>query len=124
MSLDRRISQRNYYHRVYKYNEVRNFCNNFRKKINRYLNGKKCNSTETMDILGIDIESYITHLELQFKEGMNWKNKGYYGWHIDHIIPLSTAKTIEEVIPLLHFSNTQPLWMKENLIKNNKILSD
>jgi len=30
-----------------------------------------------------------SHLENQFKSGMNWKNYGNDGWHNDHIIPQS-----------------------------------
>ena len=40
---------------------------------------------------------------------MTFDNHGLYGWHIDHIIPLSTAKT-EEAIKLCHYTNLQPLW--------------
>lgn len=53
---------------------------------------------------------------------MNWDNRGLYGWHIDHIIPLSSAKTEEEVYKLCHYTNLQPLWAKENLSKGNKII--
>ena len=43
-------------------------------------------------------------------------------WHIDHIIPLATANTYEEVIKLNHYTNLQPLWAKDNLSKGSKIL--
>jgi hypothetical protein len=62
------------------------------------------------------------HLEKQFKEGMTWDNHGMYGWHIDHIIPLSSATTEEELYKLCHFTNLQPLWAEENLSKGNRIL--
>ncbi len=52
---------------------------------------------------------------------MNWNNAGVYkknsfnvGWDIDHIIPLSTAKTEEELLKLCYYSNTQPLCSKIN----------
>jgi hypothetical protein len=35
-------------------------------------------------------------------------------WHIDHKIPISSAKTEEEIIKLNHFSNLQPLCSKYN----------
>jgi hypothetical protein len=41
---------------------------------------------------------------------------------IDHIIPLSFAKTEEELYILCHYTNLQPLWAEENLKKSNKIL--
>lgn len=69
--------------------------------------------------LGCDIHQLKQHLELQFKEGMDWNNYGE--WHVDHIIPLSSAKTEEELIKLFHYTNLQPLWGKENLAKSNKM---
>jgi hypothetical protein len=53
---------------------------------------------------------------------MNWNNYGYYGWHIDHIKPLSSAKNEFELIKLFHYTNLQPLWWKDNLSKNGKYI--
>ena len=39
---------------------------------------------------------------------------------IDHIIPISSGNTEEEVIKLCHYNNLQPLWAEENLLKSNK----
>jgi hypothetical protein len=63
------------------------------------------------------------HLEKQFKDGMNWENYGLYGWHIDHIIPLSSAEDEDGVYKLCHYTNLQPLWAKENLSKGSKIIN-
>jgi len=59
---------------------------------------------------------------------MNWDNRGLYngefnyGWDIDHIVPLSTATTEEELIKLCHYTNTQPLCSKINRdIKKNRV---
>ena len=79
---------------------------------------QKSNTTEEM--LGCSYENFLQHLESLFSEGMNWQNQGK--WHIDHIIPLSSAKNEEELIKLCHYTNTQPLWAKDNLSKSNKIL--
>jgi len=57
-------------------------------------------------------------LEHQFKEGMNWDNQGK--WHIDHIIPLSSGNTEEEIIKLCHYTNLQPLWAIDNMKKGSK----
>lgn len=51
---------------------------------------------------------------------MSWGNYG--DWHIDHIIPLSLAKTEEETYKLCHYTNLQPLWAKDNLTKGNKLI--
>ena len=59
---------------------------------------------------------------------MTWENKGLYngelnhGWDIDHIIPLSTALTEEDLVKLNHYTNLQPLCSKVNRdIKRDKI---
>lgn len=70
-------------------------------------------------ILGADWSVVKLHMESLFKEGMTWENHGE--WHIDHIIPISSGKTEDEVIKLCHYSNLQPLWAEENLLKSNKI---
>ena len=53
---------------------------------------------------------------------MSWDNYGLYGWHIDHIVPLSNAKTEDDFYKLCHYTNLQPLWSLDNLKKSNKIL--
>lgn len=89
---------------------------NIRRRINIALKSKKQHS---ISYLGIDILSYQTYLENLFNGGMSWDNYGE--WHIDHIIPLSSAKNEEELIKLFHYTNTQPLWAKDNLKKGKKI---
>jgi hypothetical protein len=49
---------------------------------------------------------------------MSWNNQG--SWHIDHIVPLSSAQTEEEIYKLCHFTNLQPLWAEDNLRKGDK----
>jgi 5-methylcytosine-specific restriction endonuclease McrA len=51
-------------------------------------------------------------------DGMTWDNYG--DWHIDHIIPISTAKTLDDVMALNNYKNLQPLWWIDNLIKGSK----
>jgi len=76
--------------------------------------------SSTAKLLGIDYKDAFTYIENKFIDGMNWGNYGE--WHIDHIIPLSSAKTNEEIIKLCHYTNLQPLWAIDNIKKNNKIL--
>lgn len=90
-----------------------------RCRINKIVNFKRDKSS--IDILGCSVDVLIFHLESQFKDGMSWDNYGYYGWHIDHIVPLSNAKTEEELYKLCHYSNLQPLWGKDNMKKSNKL---
>ena len=74
----------------------------------------------TSELLGADWVTVFNHIEKQFKPKMNWGNFGE--WHIDHIVPLCSAKTEGELIKLCHYLNLQPLWAKENMSKGAKIL--
>ena len=74
---------------------------------------------KTFDIVGCSPEFLKEHLEKQFISGMTWENRNE--WHIDHIIPLSSAKTEDELYKLCHYTNLQPLWAEDNLKKSNKI---
>jgi hypothetical protein len=69
-------------------------------------------------ILGCSFEEFKLHIECQFKEGMSWENHGE--WHLDHKTPISWAKSEEVIYELNHYTNFQPLWAKDNLIKGNK----
>ena len=73
-------------------------------------------NTKTQQMLGVEWEVAKAHIERQFKKGMSWSNHGE--WHIDHIIPLASAKTEAELIKLCHYRNLQPLWAEENLSKH------
>ena len=85
-------------------------------------------SSKTKEILGCTFEELKIHLESQFKPWMNWNNKGGHSiskqnisWDIDHIIPLSSAKTEEDIIRLNHYTNLQPMCSYYNrYIKRNK----
>lgn len=74
----------------------------------------------TEQLVGADYDTVKKHIEVLFKEGMTWENHGE--WHIDHIIPLASAKTEEEIKKLFHYTNLQPLWAEENLKKHAKII--
>lgn len=85
-------------------------------------------NSKTQEILGCSFEEFKLYLEAKFEPWMSWLNKGLYngepnyGWDLDHIIPVSTAKTEEDIIRLNHYTNFQPLCSKVNRdIKKNKI---
>ena len=75
--------------------------------------------------LGCSIDELKVYLQNRFKEGMSWENYGKYGWHIDHIIPLTkfNLEDREDLLKACHYTNLQPMWMEENISKSNKILS-
>ena len=80
-------------------------------------------SGHTIELLGCSIEYLRKYLEDRFMEGMSWDNYGLYGWHIDHIIPLSYfhLDDPEQQKHAWHYTNLQPLWAADNFIKSNKI---
>ena len=79
-------------------------------------------TTATTKLVGCSIEELKNHIENQFKIGMSWDNWSQFGWHLDHIKPLSSAKSIEEMESLCHYTNLQPLWWEDNLSKRDKII--
>lgn len=77
-------------------------------------------STRTASILGCTWLEFKEHIERQFLPGMSWENRSR--WHIDHIVPMATAKTIQEAVALCHVSNLRPLWADENQAKGDSVL--
>jgi hypothetical protein len=65
--------------------------------------------------LGCSLVKLKEFIERQFTEGMSWLKYGQ--WEIDHVIPLSAARSKEELVKLCHYTNLQPLWKRENLVK-------
>lgn len=80
-------------------------------------------NTKTMQILGCDYDFFIKHLLQTFKNnyGYEWDDKIQV--EIDHIYPLSKAKTEKDVIKLCHYTNLQLLTKEDNRKKGNKILN-
>ena len=82
--------------------------------------------SRTYEILGCTFDEFKLHIESEFGDWMTWENRGLYngqlnyGWDIDHIIPISSAKNEEEIIKLNHYTNLQPLCSYTNrYIKKN-----
>lgn len=104
---------------VFKFKQAirRSICSSFNRGKNKF---KKESSTSF--ILGCSIEEFKHYIESKFTDGMTFDNHGKNGWHLDHIVPLATAKTKEDIIRLNHYTNFQPLWAEDNLKKSNKII--
>jgi hypothetical protein len=67
-------------------------------------------------ILGCTYDEFKIYIESKFEDWMTWENYGVdkrtkikpkMTWDIDHIIPISTATTKEDVIKLNHYTNLQ-----------------
>jgi hypothetical protein len=94
-----------------------------RNRINQYLKSKNYKKdSQSFQLVGCSPEFFKSHIEELFTEGMSWSLMGN-SIHIDHIIPLSSGKTIDEVKKLCHYTNLQPLWSKDNLKKGKKIIN-
>ena len=132
-----RERQKKYYHnninkireykRKYEKDKLKNdfifrLSKNMRNRVLQFLQSNNMNkNNKTFDIVGCNPKYLKEYIQSKFVENMSWENYGYYGWHIDHIIPLSSAKTEEEFYKLCHYTNLQPLWAEDNFKKYNKM---
>ena len=66
-------------------------------------------------------EQLKEHLYKTFFANYGYEYDGKEDVHIDHIVPLATANTEEEVIKLCHYTNLQLLKAKDNLEKGCKM---
>ena len=77
-------------------------------------------NSKTESIIGCSISEFMLYIESKFEPWMTFENRGLYngefdyGWDIDHIVPISTANTEDDVVRLNHYSNLQPLCSKIN----------
>ncbi len=79
-------------------------------------------SNRTLELIGCTISYLMGYLEAKFTEGMTWKNHGE--WHIDHIKPCCSFNLLDEKeqYKCFHYTNLQPLWAKDNIVKGCKYL--
>lgn len=114
-------------HRVrhmYRYNndvlyKITHLC---RVRLNNLLKTKHWQKKTTfLKYIGCTKKELKIHIESKFLPNMTWDNHGTFGWHIDHIIPLDSAQTEQELYKLCHYTNLQPLWAEDNLKKSNKL---
>lgn len=91
---------------------------NTRALIRVSLNGVTKHS-RSEEILGCSMKFFKSHIEQRFLPGMSWENRGL--WHLDHIIPVSSAKTEKQLLKLNHYTNFRPLWAKDNQRKSAKL---
>lgn len=77
-------------------------------------------TSHTVEILGCGLDFFCQYLLDTWEKnyGEPWNGEPY---HIDHIIPLATAKTEEDVLRLCHYTNLQMLTPHDNLIKSDDL---
>lgn len=110
-------SKREYHNRMMRECRLYVISKRIRSLIWASLGQKK--SVKTEKIVGCSLEEFKRHIERQFTKGMSWEKMSDI--HIDHIVPLSSAKTESEVLALNHYTNLRPLWAYENLSKGSKM---
>lgn len=79
-------------------------------------------SKQTLQLLGCTMPEFLAHLESLFLPGMSFDNYGK--WHIDHKIPCALFDLTDpsQQAICFHYSNLQPLWALDNLVKNKRIV--
>lgn len=96
-----------------------------RTRLNKAINRGYRSGSAVQD-LGCSIPELRLHLERQFQPGMTWDNWSVHGWHIDHVLPLDsfTLSEPEQLKKACHYTNLQPLWARDNLVKSNKLIEE
>lgn len=116
------------YNREYKKNRCKTdpqflLITRLRKRLDSALRAKSWKkNTKFSEYIGCTLVELEIHIEKQFWSGMTWENHGKTEgtWNIYHILPLSKAKTEEELYKRCHYTNLQPLWKLDNIKKGNK----
>lgn len=90
---------------------------NIRDAFKRRGRNKTC---KTAEIVGCGLDFLCDYLFKTWESnyGRPWNGEQY---HIDHIVPLATAKTEEDVIRLCHYTNLQLLKPEDNMDKSDHI---
>jgi hypothetical protein len=96
---------------------------NLRGRLYKSINGNFKSGSAVKD-LGCSIEELKSYLESKFLVGMTWDNWSNDGWHIDHIKPLASFDLTDrkQFLEACHYTNLQPMWAKDNLVKSDKII--
>jgi hypothetical protein len=121
---------RSYFKYLRNNNPIIKLTDNIRRNIRYgFTNNGFIKNNKTQDILGCSFDEFKIYLESLWEPWMNWGNYGNpkdgiiepnKTWDIDHIIPISTAITEDDIIRLNHYTNLQPLCTKINRhIKRN-----
>ncbi|HEY1054642.1 MAG TPA: HNH endonuclease signature motif containing protein, partial [Emticicia sp.] len=105
-------------------NKEQKFLRKLRSSIRLGMKTSKQN-LRTEEILGCSPTEFKNYIQLQFEDWMTCENYGSLNgdmncpgpkitWDLDHIIPVSSAKSFDEALKLNHYTNFQPLCSYEN----------
>lgn len=90
-----------------------------RSKMQKFLQNRK---TSYVKLVGCSLDFFKKWISYRFDKIMNWDNFGKV-WEIDHILPISSFNMNEESHKKIcfHWTNLQPLNIKENRNKSNNL---
>lgn len=77
-------------------------------------------SSKTQEVLGCDFATLDSHLTITALNNYGFWSE-YESYHIDHIVPISTAKNEQELIALNRYTNLQYLYPQDNLKKSDRL---
>lgn len=83
----------------------------------RYVGSKK--NAKTYEIIGLDAKTFE-----QWLRDVSRVKPETHNVHIDHVIPISSAQSHDEVLALSHFSNLQWLAHDENIRKRDEKIKE
>jgi hypothetical protein len=103
-------------------NPIERLTHSLRSRLRSALKGKN-KANHTMELIGCSPAELWDYLEKKFKSRMTRQNYGKNGWEIDHIIPCASfdLSDHEQQRKCFHYTNLQPLWALENMIKGAKV---
>ncbi len=101
------------------YRVTRNLRSLIGQSFSRILKKKLKRSKKSEELLGCTFEFFLSYIEAQFTESMSFDNYGE--WELDHIKPVASASSLEEVEDLNHYTNFRPIWRGHNRQKWSKI---
>jgi len=95
-----------------------------RSRVRKVVKRAQRYSEHTLDWLGCTPLELIAHLEKQWQRGMSWSNYGcgVGQWSIDHIRPCASFDLLraDHRAACFHYTNLQPLWHIDNILKNDR----
>lgn len=77
--------------------------------------------TVASELTGLSSDELTDHLLETFRNNYGREWDGIEAVHIDHIVPLATAESIDDVKRLCHYTNLQLLTAKDNQRKHDKL---
>ncbi len=92
-----------------------------RSRVSRAVRKSK-KSKSTMLLVGCSLPELKAHIESLFTEGMSWEKLLAGEIHLDHIMPCAMFNLVDpaQQAECFHYTNLQPLWAKDNLMKRDK----